>query len=87
MNILKLLIPFLLFGCAHSTHDLIEQAHLTSDWSLVNKRIEAEERRKAERAPSCPLGTTQLWDRRFVDESYSCIRDPDVREMRDSMGL
>ena len=38
---------FLLFGCAPSTHNLIEQAHLTGDWFLVNKRIEAEEKQYA----------------------------------------
>ena len=38
---------FLLLGCAPSTQDLIEQAHFTGDWSLVNKRIEAEEKQYA----------------------------------------
>ncbi len=47
MKALSILLLFLLFGCAPSTHDLIEQAHLTGDWSLVNKRIQAEEKQYA----------------------------------------
>jgi len=44
---LSILLLFLLFGCAPSTQNLIEQAHFTGDWSLVNKRIEAEEKQYA----------------------------------------
>ncbi len=47
MKTLSIFSLFLLFGCAPSTHDLIEQAHLTGDRSLVNKRIEAEEKQYA----------------------------------------
>ncbi len=47
MKALSILSLFLLFGCAPSTQDLIEQAHLTGDWSFVNKRIEAEEKQYA----------------------------------------
>ena len=44
MKALSILSLFLLFGCAPSTKDLIEQAHFTGDRSLVNKRIAAEEK-------------------------------------------
>ena len=44
MKALSILSLFLLLGCAPSTQDLIEQAHFTGDRSLVNKRIEAEEK-------------------------------------------
>ncbi len=44
MKAISILSLFLLFGCASSTHNLSEQAHLTGDRSLVNKRIEAEEK-------------------------------------------
>ncbi len=47
MKTLSIFSLFLLLGCAPSTHDLIEQAHLTGDRSLVNKRIEAEEKQDA----------------------------------------
>jgi len=77
---------FLLLGCAPSTQDLIEQAHLTGNWSLVNKRIEAEERRKAVSVPSCPRGTIPWCKISFGDKRCSCVRNADVRRMLDSMG-
>ena len=86
MKALSILLLFLLFGCAPSTHDLIEQAHLTGDWSLVNKRIEAEERRKVERGPSCPKGTTRWCEISFGDERCGCVRNADVRRMLNSLG-
>ena len=47
MKAFKILSLFLLFGCAPSTKDLIEQSHFTGDRSLVNKRIEAEDKQYA----------------------------------------
>ena len=47
MKALNILSLFLLFGCAPSTQDLIEQAHFTDDRSVVNKRSEAEDRQYA----------------------------------------
>jgi hypothetical protein len=82
---LSILLLLLLFGCAPSTQELIQQAHFTGDWSLVNKRIEAEERRKAERAPSCPTGTTRWCEIRGSDESCSCAKNSDFRWMLDSL--
>jgi len=82
---LSILTLFLLLGCAPSTPDLIEQAHLTGDWSLVNKRIEAEERRKAERAPSCPKGTIGWCEIRLGDERCGCVRNAEVRQILRSL--
>ena len=86
MKAIGILSLFLLLGCAPSTQDLIEQAHLTGDWSFVNKRIEAEERRKAERGPSCPRGTIGWCEISFGDKRCSCVRNADVRRMLDSLG-
>jgi len=47
MKALSILSLFLLFGCAPSTQDLIEQARFTGDRSLVIKRIEAEDKQYA----------------------------------------
>ncbi len=47
MKALSILSLFLLFGCAPSTQDLIEQAHFNDDRSLVNKRNEAEDKQYA----------------------------------------
>jgi len=81
MKAIGILSLFLLLGCAPSTQDLIEHAHFTGDWSLVNKRIEAEERRKVERGPSCPKGTIPWCKKSFGDERCSCVRDADVRRI------
>ncbi len=81
MKTLSIFSLFLILGCAPSTQDLIEHAHFTGDWSLVNKRIEAEERRKAKREPSCPEGTIPWCKKSFGDERCNCVRDADVRRI------
>ena len=82
---LSIISLFLLLGCAPSTPDLIEQAHLTGDWSLVNKRMEAIERREARNSMSCPRGTTKLCNSRFGEERCSCVRNAEMREMFGSL--
>ncbi len=47
MKALSILSLYLLFGCAPSTQDLIEQSHFTGDRSLVDKRIAAEDKQYA----------------------------------------
>ncbi len=44
MKALIILSLFLLFGCAPSTKNLVEQAHFTDERFLINKRNKAEER-------------------------------------------
>ncbi len=85
MKALSIILLFLQFGCAPSTQNLIEQAHLTDDWSLVNQRMDAIERRKAERGPSCPRGTTELCESRLRDESCICVRNSEIRDMFGSL--
>ncbi len=53
---LSIFSVFLLFGCATSMQDLVAQAQLTDDWSLVNKRYDSIERLEAQGPKSCPLG-------------------------------
>ena len=84
MKALSIILLFLLFGCAPSTQDLIEQAHDTGDWSLVNERIEAE-RRRAERLQSCPLGTTEWCD--SGDEGCRCVDNSDFQAAMDRMRI
>ena len=86
MKALSIFSLLLLLGCAPSTHDLIEQAHLTGDWTLVNKRYDAMEKREAARPQSCPRGTTQWCNNRFGDDRCSCVRNSDVRDMLRSYG-
>ena len=80
-----ILAMFLLSGCAPSTQDLIEQAHLTGDWSPVNKRMEAIERREALRPQSCPSGTKSWCVRRLSREKCSCISNSEFRDRFDSL--
>ena len=72
MNILKLLIPFLLFGCAPTTVELIEDAHRTADWSRVDKRLEAESRREAKRQSRCGLRLVEVCHG-SSSENMSCV--------------
>ncbi len=60
MNVLKLLIPFLLFGCAPTTMELFDEAHRTGDWSQVNEREEAELRREDRRKHRCPYSYVEV---------------------------
>jgi hypothetical protein len=83
---LALVSLFLLSGCAASTDDLIEKAHLTGDWTAVNQRMAAIERRRARNAPSCPGGSTQMCSNRFGDKRCACVRHADVRRMLGDAG-
>ena len=55
-------MPLLLFGCAPTTADLIEEAYRTADWSQVEKRLEAESRREERRKPRCGRGFFEVCD-------------------------
>ncbi len=82
---LSILAMFLLSGCASSTNDLIKEAQLTGDWSLVNSRMEALERREAQDQPSCPIGT-KLWCFSSLDrEECSCVSDSKGRDRFESI--
>ncbi|MFQ6006452.1 MAG: hypothetical protein ACE5OQ_13220 [Woeseia sp.] len=87
MKALGIISLFFLFGCAPSTQDLIEEAHLTGDWTHVNKRIEAIERREAKKTMMCPDGSTRWCDSRFGDDRCACVRNSEVRAMLRSLGL
>ncbi len=78
---ISILAMFLLSGCASSTHDLIEQAQLTGDWSFVNNRIAAIERRESQRPQSCPRGTKRWCTSRLGHEKCSCVSDSEGRDM------
>ena len=86
VKVLSIFTLFLLLGCAPSTPDLIEQAHLTGDWSLVNKRMDAIERRQTHEASACPTGTTSFCSARFGDKTCSCVRRSEIRQILGSFG-
>ncbi len=85
MKALSILILFVLIGCAPSTQDLIQQAHLTGDWTLVNQRVAAMERREAQRSQPCPRGGVKICNSRFGDNKCTCASNAEVRRMLDSL--
>ena len=85
---LSILLLSLLFGCAASTADLVEQAQLTGDWSLVDKKEEARDRRETRRearGQSCGSGTTKYCTGRPGRESCGCVSNSVMRELFRSM--
>ncbi len=77
MKALSIILLFLLFGCAPSTQDLIEQAHATGDWSFVNERFEAIEKREAQHSETCPRGTTEWCPSRA--EGCRCVNNSNLQ--------
>ena len=81
---LSIIFLFLLSGCAASTADLIEQAQLTGDWSLVDKREEAIDRREA-LSQSCRMSETKYCESRRSGKSCSCVSTSKSHDMMSSM--
>jgi len=82
---ISILAMFLLSGCASSTNDLIKEAQLSGDWTLVNRRMDAIERREAQDQTSCPIGT-KLWCFSRLDrEECSCVSDSKGRDRFESI--
>jgi hypothetical protein len=82
---ISLLAMFLLTGCAASTDDLLKEAQLTGDWSLVNSRMEALERREAQDQPSCPRDKKLWCFSRLDHEECSCVSDSMGRDRFESI--
>ena len=80
---ISILAMFLFSGCAPSTQALVEQAQLTGDWSFVDKRYDAIERREAQRPPSCPRDMSPLCVKRLGKQSCSCLSDSEFRDTLD----
>lgn len=76
----SVLLLSLLSGCASSSEDLIEQAELTGDWTLVNQRMAALERLEARKPPSCPRGNKPWCINRQGKMKCSCVSDSQARE-------
>ena len=87
MKVLGLLSLFLLLGCV-STQDLIEQAHLSGDWTPVNLRLTAIEKRQAEKAAeqSCGRGSIMYCSKRFGEEKCACAGDAELRRALGAFG-
>ena len=68
-----------------STQDLIDEAYLTGDWTLVNQRFAAIERRAAEQPPLCPTGTKAWCKRKIRGDQCSCVDDTEFRDSLESL--
>lgn len=76
----------LLLGCAEmKTLEELELAALQSgDWSAVNDRERAIQRREAQRGPRCPAGDIAVCEKRVRKDVCQCTsRD----ELRDLIGI
>ena len=81
---LSIIFLFLSFGCAASRSDLVEQAQLTGDWSHVDKRDEAMDRREALRQ-SCRMSETKYCEGRPGNVSCSCVSTSKIQGVMSSM--
>ena len=79
-----LLLLLMLVACAPSTQSLIKQAEITGDWTLVNKRHDKVDERKAKRAQSCPAGTRQWCTKEIRRKTCNCVDNSVVRRSLDS---
>ena len=78
---ISILSALLLSGCATtSTHELIEQAQLSGDWTAVNARFAALDQAEAQSRQMCPSGTKPWCVEHVGKESCSCVSDLAVRE-------
>jgi len=61
-------------GCAGMSEiDLINEAHKTGDWTKVNNRLNAQEKKETEKGGKhCGRNLTAWCDVRFGDEQCTC---------------
>ena len=85
LKISSLLLLVMLFACAPSMQSLTGEAELTGDWTLVSKRLNKLDERKAKRSQSCPGGTRQWCTKEFRHTTCSCVNNSVVRRRLDSM--
>ena len=83
MKILCLFALFALAGCvARPTLQELEYAALRSgDWSQVEKRERALERRQFRNGPQCPDDRIAICDVQFGDVACSCADRDDLRRV------
>jgi hypothetical protein len=83
--LISILSMLLLSDCATSTQELIELAPFTGDWTHVNNRLDATERREAQSKQTCPPGTKLWCVSRIRNEGCSCVSDAYSGEMIESL--
>ena len=81
MRGLIVIVALVLAGCGTYTpmEELERQALLTGDWSAVEKREAALERRKARLGPQCPAGMLAVCDGTMGGNRCTCVKSDALR--------
>lgn len=82
MKVFGLVLSFLILaGCGGwvPMEELEQQALLTGDWSAVEKRERAIERRKQRHGPSCGRGQLALCEVSIAKERCQCVAADSLR--------
>ena len=82
MKVLGLVLTVLLLaGCGTtvSMEELEKQAFLTGDWSAVEKRERALERRKMRRGKFCPGGAVAVCETFAGESNCTCVETDSLR--------
>ncbi|MEM7431104.1 MAG: hypothetical protein AAF351_04090 [Pseudomonadota bacterium] len=88
MKIIALSLLLVLSGCGHSLtmEELEAQALVTGDWSAVEEREAANQRRQARVAGSCPIGQVQVCESSMFNSNCLCMSGNSMqRSLRESL--
>lgn len=80
MKIMGLVLLIVMTGCSvgPTMAELETQAMLTGDWSAVERRERAIERRRQRQGMQCPAGFIAYCDNTAFDTSCTCIDHDDL---------
>ncbi len=82
-----LVVLFLLGGCAASTDALLDEAIESRDWTAVNERFEAKERRQRRELPNCPPRTRLMCTDGRTRNNCACVDRLRSDEMLRAAGI
>ncbi len=80
MRVLLILACLFISACAPSTDALIREAHQSGNWTLVNQRLDAEEKRRLASISPCNDGQLLMCSTTLDQTSCSCVVDIIARE-------
>jgi len=80
MRVLLIVACLAISACAPSTDALIREANQSGNWSLVNKRLDAEEERMLASVSQCDNGQTLMCSTSVGQSTCSCVVDTVARE-------
>ncbi len=80
MRILLVTAFLLVSACAPTTSALIDEAGRTGNWTAVNQRFDAEEKRRQSTIDHCGSGRTLFCTTEFGELRCSCVPDTVARK-------